>query len=141
MSGDALALAVKALIPTTNGATTWKVWDGDVSDSSPAMPWVVLRVSVPGGSHRSDAQTRQAGNVTVTVLTVAASQQGARMMLDTILPALDGARPVASGWSCGVLVPISDPRTDPTDFIPLTGGSSRHVWQGTAAFRLTASEH
>jgi len=137
---SALTDAIKALIPTSDATgRTWVVYHGDATGVTATTPhWVVMNAATPGGSHRSEAQTRQAGDLIVTVRAVAVTEGFAGDILRTVLDALDGARPIAAGWSCGALIPISDPRTDVTDFSPTSGGS-RRVWQATATFRLTAS--
>lgn len=68
------------------------------------LPWRSLSVSVPGSPERSEAATPQGHTVRVSCTVATATEAGVLIVADSILTALEGARPVADGWSCGPLL-------------------------------------
>ena len=127
-----LLAACKALIPTS-----WPLHDGEVTASTPTVPWVVWSASVPGGQHRADAGVAVAGDLVLTVRVAASSQHNTNLILGQVVAAIDGARPTAEGWACGSMQPYQPPRTDPADLI--IAGASAHLWQGIASWKCTVS--
>ena len=98
MTAELLALAVKALAPA--GTSLGEVPSG----SNP--PWRSLSVSVPGSPERSDAATVQSLLVRVQATISTVTDQGTLRIADEMVQALEGARPIAVGWSCGPLLQV-----------------------------------
>ena len=98
MTAELLALAVKALAPL--GTVLGEVPSGT------NLPWRSLSVSIPGSPERSDAATVQSAVVRVQVTIATATDQGTLRHADEMVQALEGAVPVAAGWSCGPLLQV-----------------------------------
>lgn len=104
MSGfEAVAAAVLALAP--EGTIL-----GEIPDDAP-LPWRSMRVRPPAVSARSDASPPQAYTVRVSLLLSAPADAGVLMLASEVHDALEGARPVVDGWSCGPLLSrgVSEP--------------------------------
>lgn len=116
-----LHASVLALFP---GDVT--VCDGAVpADQIP--PWVFVMVDLPVPSERSLGRTSLARRCVVRVRISGTSTSSVRVIADKVIPALEGARPVATGWSTTGLEMLGDPRTDPDYDVTLTVMNTRPI--------------
>lgn len=132
MSAIALAQALRALAPA--GVTRF---DGAVTGTSPALPWIVLGGSVPDVYSRSLARTGQA-NVGHLLVTVAAGNEDAALVIaDKVLDAYEGVRPVADGWLVSPLEQLGDVKVFADDVV--IAGTNRRVMVAKVTFSYTAT--
>jgi len=118
----ALAAGVVALMPDDDVASHV----GEVDEPSPALPWRLVSVQVPGVLERSRVSTPHARTCRVRVTIAARTQDEALAVADSTLGALEGSRPAAAGWVTGPLQLRGDPAVYPTDVV--LGGMTRHVF-------------
>ena len=116
MTADGLAAAVNALFvaggfPPVVGASspvppadgTVRVFDGQVPGTAP-VAFVVVNHRIPNVVSRSEGRSRLAHRCYAIVTVTAPAAQGVRMIAQQVVDALDGARPVADGWSVSPVV-------------------------------------
>lgn len=68
-----------------------------------ALPWTIARVQIPNTLSKSLAGTRHAQRVRITVTIVGLSFTSVRIIADRLDTTLEGARPIAHGWSVSPL--------------------------------------
>lgn len=135
----ALRAALADLLPSSWSSLpdVPSVHEGEVRGARPTLPWVVWSVSVPDGAFRGEGAVPTAHRVVLSVTVAGRTEAEAGLLLREVGRAVDGARPVVAGWSCGALVAHQPPRTWPDD-IDLAGASAR-AFVGVASWRLVAS--
>jgi len=131
-----LGAAVLALFPAD---PTLPVYDGQVMTPDgkvPAPPWLYVTMSLPTPSERSQARTPALYTCHVRVLVYAGTAQGARIVADKV--ALEGKRPVATGWSTSPLelVNTREPVEDRDVTVVTTG---KHPMYGVLEYQFTAA--
>lgn len=128
----ALADAFLALLPDD-----WPVHDGHVPDGH-VVPYLWVRTHLPDASSRSLSRDPQSLRLDATVTFVAATAPAVRSMFATVRTALEGARPVAAGWSTSPVICLNarDVTEDTDVVIP---GTSRHPVYAVTEWRFTAS--
>lgn len=99
MSALALINAVKAVFP--EGILFEQVKPNEQGVySEDAMPWTIARIKLPDTLSRSMARTRLAQRVRVTVTITGMTYTSVNVVASNLDPLIQGARPVAAGWSC-----------------------------------------
>jgi hypothetical protein len=111
VSAQGLAAAVNALFvtggfPSVVGASsptppadgTVRVFDGQVPGTAP-VAFVVVNHRIPNVVSRSEGRSRLAHRCYALVTVTAATAEGARVIAQRVIDALEGGRPVADGWS------------------------------------------
>ena len=129
-AAERLALAVLALTPA--GTVL-----GEITGEDAPLPWQSLSVSVPGLPERSDAHTVQSYIAQLSVNVSTASDQGTLRVAGHVVDALEGARPVADGWSCGPIGAHGAP-SQPYIAEATVAGANRRLAVVHVAFRFTA---
>lgn len=137
MSGaDALAAAVLALYP--DGVT---VYDGQVvapdGVTVPTPPWVHVTIAIPAVSERSMARPGHLHRVTIRSLVYGLNATAVRRVADK-LDALEGARPVAAGWSTSPLEQVNTREPVEDQDVTVTG-TNRHPMYAVVEHSFTAS--
>lgn len=130
---EALAQAVLTLAPVGTEL-------GEVTGEDPPLPWRSLRLSVPGLPEWSDAGTAQSYVAQIGVNVAAASDQGVLRVAGEMVGALEGARPVAAGWTCGRIGLHGSPSL-PYLAEATVHGANRRLAVVHVAFRFTAVRH
>jgi hypothetical protein len=128
----ALATSIRALLPVG-----LNVHIGEAPATSPTLPWVVLRVTVPNVDDRSEGSTELSRLVRVQATVAAATEDGVLIVADQVIDALDAAQPLAEGWSTGRLLMTGDVAYYPGD--TLVPSTNTHVQVAALRFNLTAS--
>lgn len=131
-AGEALVAAVRDLLPA--GFTHYP---GQVDVANPAPPWIVSNIGVPDGSHRSEGAHASAGDLDVYLTVAGSSEASARVVLQAVVDALDGAPVTAQGWQVGALVEYQRPRVYPAD--PDDVGPAAKLFAGVVGYRATCS--
>ena len=129
MTARALAAAVLTLAPS--GAVLGEVPSGTT------LPWISVRVRVPGVLGRSDAATAQGRTGRVQVTVAGVTDESVLITGQTVVDAMEGSRPVAAGWLTGPLLLSGDPSLYSDDVV--IAGVNRHVQVAALSFEFTAS--
>lgn len=132
MSVRALATALRALAPSGVNLHI-----GTVTDAAPALPWLVLNVSVPNVTSRSLARSRQALTGRLLGTVAATNEDAALSIIDKVIEAYEGARPVAAGWSLGPIEQLGDVHVYPDDVV--IANANRRVMVAKITFQYTAT--
>ena len=129
-AAERLALSVLALAPA--GTVL-----GEIIGEDAPLPWQSLSVSIPGLPERSDAHTAQSYTCQASVNVASASDQGTLRVAGHVVDALEGARPVAAGWSCGPIGVHGAP-SQPYIAEATVAAANRRLVVIHIAFRFTA---
>lgn len=105
-----------------------------------ALPWTVARIQIPNTLTRSMAGTRHAQRVRIAVTIAGMSFTSVRVIADKLDPLLEGARPIAPGWSLSPLRRINVRDISEDETITLTS-SNRHPVYTIVEWELTATQH
>jgi hypothetical protein len=132
VSTPALAAAIRALLPGD-----LSVHIGEAPATSPTLPWVVLRVTVPSVDDRSEGSTELSRLVRVQATVAGATEDSVLVIADRVIDALDAAQPVAEGWSTGRLLMAGDVAYYSDDV--RVANTNTHVQVASLRFNLTAS--
>lgn len=132
MTALALTQALRALAPA--GVTRF---DGAVLGTSPALPWIVLAGSAPDVSSRSLARTRQGLEGRLLVTVAAGNEDAALIIVDKVLDAYEGVRPVAAGWLVSPLEQLGDVKVFADDVV--VAGTNKRVMVAKVTFAYTAT--
>lgn len=126
----ALAEAIRALVPA--GVTHHP----GHAPTGARPPWVVSNQSAPAIVERSEAggPTARVGRVRLNFS--GASEDAVLAVMDTVLPALEGARVTVAGWSTSPLRMVGEPRIYPDE--PTLTATGR-LMVGAAAFEYTVT--
>ena len=130
-SNEVLATAVLALFPA----------DFDVHTQVPSgaeVPWVFVSMTLPTVIERSLGRTPHLSRCVVRVRLVAANDTAVRQMADIVLPALEGHRPVATGWKTTGLAQLGEQRVDEDYDVTLTP-TAAHPMVGYSDWDFTAT--
>ena len=137
-----LADAIKALVPASVAIGTQTVAPQvfDVSTGTtdaPASIYYVLHVTIPSIDDRSEGATPHGHLSRVRLTAVGRTSNAARDLASAAESALDQARPVAAGWSCGLLLLRNTRGPDVDPDVTFTDGT-RAIY-AVSEFELTAS--
>lgn len=131
-----LAAAVLALYP--DGVT---VHDGQVvasdGESVPAPPWVYVTIALPDITERSLARPGHLHTVRIRSLVYGLNATAVRIVADK-LAVLEGARPVAAGWSTSPLELVNTREVVEDQDVKVTG-TNRHPMYGVMEHLFTAT--
>lgn len=132
MTALTLAQALRALAPP--GVQRF---DGAVLGTSPALPWIVLTGSAPDVTSRSLARTQQGLEGRLLVTVAAGNEDAALIIVDKVLDAYEGVRPVADGWLVSPLEQLGDVKAFADDVV--VAGTNRRVMVAKVTFAYTAT--
>ena len=103
-----------------------------------AFPWTVARVQIPNTLSRSMAGTRHAQRVRITVTIAGITFTSVRVIVNKLDPILDGARPIADGWSLSPIRFFNARDITEDESITLTT-ANRHPVYTVLEYQLTAA--
>ena len=132
MSAQALAAAFLALMP--EGVT---VHDVQVPDL-PTYPYVAVQVRIPTPAGRAISFDRHGVVVRALVTVAAGTAEGVRIVADLVDDAVDGAVPVADGFTFG-RVALRNVRVTAQDFSVTIPASKRHPVYAVLEYEFTAA--
>jgi hypothetical protein len=123
VSGDALAAAFEALI---TGVTVYK----DKVPSSPSFPYVFVLTNFPTVAERAMTRGVHAWQLHSRTTVVGESGASVRIIAQKLSDALEGARPVVSGWVLGRIEsePNDQPIQPDTD-VTIPGTTNNPLYQ------------
>jgi hypothetical protein len=103
------------------------------------LPWTVATLDVPTPNNRSLAGRAHSQQVRVRATVGAANAHACSIVAERVRTALEFARPVADGWTCGPLMHVSSRpiARDPQVIVPTTNTSAFYA---VLDFELTASQ-
>lgn len=133
MTARAIADAILGLLPATPGTTVL----GEVVGDAPALPWRSLTVTLPRPEQRSEAHSAQGWLVRGQVLVSAATTGAVINAAGIVADAIEDARITATGWECGPISIVGDPRPYTADVV--TGSTNTRVACLPVSFELTVS--
>jgi hypothetical protein len=128
----ALAESIRDLLP---GGLSVHI--GEAPATSPTLPWVVLRVTVPRVDDRSEGSSELSRLVRVQATVAGATEDSVLIIADQVIGALDAAQPIAEGWSTGRLLMTGDVAYYSDDV--RVANTNTHVQVAALRFNLTAS--
>lgn len=131
-----LADAVLALYPTDVRVHDGQVVAGD-GETVPTPPWVHVTVTLPNVTERSLARPGHVQTVRVRSLVYGLNATAVRVVADKLAP-LEGARPVAAGWSTSPLEVVNTRDVVEDRDVKVTG-TNRHPMYGVVEHLFTAS--
>ncbi|WP_167199503.1 hypothetical protein [Brevibacterium pigmentatum] len=103
-----------------------------------ALPWTVARIQIPNTLSRSLAGTRHAQRVRISVTIAGITFTSVRVVADKLDPLLEGARPIADGWSVSPLRRLNVRDIVEDDSITLTS-ANRHPVYTVVEWELSAA--
>lgn len=103
-----------------------------------ALPWTVARIQIPNTLSRSLGGTRHAQRVRISVTIAGITFTSVRIVADNLDPLLEGARPIADGWSVSPLRRLNVRDIVEDDSITLTS-ANRHPVYTVVEWELTAA--
>lgn len=103
-----------------------------------AFPWVVARIHIPNTLSRSMAGTRHAQRVRITVTIAGLTFTSLRVIVNKLDLILEGARPIADGWSLSPIRFFNARDITEDESITLTT-ANRHPVYTVLEYRLTAA--
>jgi hypothetical protein len=115
-----LAEAILALVPDVPGVP---IEEGRAT--TPAEAWYIIDQQLPNPTSRSESGAVQSLRCAVAVRVVHQTAHGCRTLMDLLVAALEGARPVATGWQTTPLRQIDsrEPLEDPETVVPPTAAT------------------
>lgn len=111
--------------------------DGTYVES--AFPWTIARVNIPNTLTTSMTGTRHAQRVRVAVTIAGLSFTSVRVIMDQLDPTLEGARPIAPGWSVSPLRRLNVRDITEDESITLTSSNRSPVYT-IVEWELTATK-
>lgn len=137
MSVRLLARSVSDLLTPVRLLTGLPVYDGR-ADANAAGAWMVLAQGLPRVSARAEAGPIHAYRCTASVTLVNQTDGGVRILGDHVFKALEGVRPVASGWDTTPLHQFNE--REPFDETAITNPTSNLRFMiGLLEFEYTAT--
>lgn len=149
MSAQALAAAVNALFvaggfppvvgassPTPPADGTVRVFEGQVPGTAP-VAFVVANHRIPNVVSRSEGRSRLAHRCYALVTVTAATAEGVRVIAQRVIDALEGARPVADGWSAAPLALLN--AREPVEDRDVQAANGRYPMFAKLEFDYTAT--
>lgn len=132
-----LSDALEALFPdgTHFGAVKPNEDEQSIED---ALPWTVARIQIPNTLTRSMAGTRHAQRVRIAVTIAGMTYTSVRVLYDKLDTLLEGARPIAPGWSLSPLRRLNARDFTEDESISLTD-TNRHPIYTVVEWELTAT--
>ncbi|MCM1011901.1 hypothetical protein [Brevibacterium sp. XM4083] len=139
MSLLALTDAIEALFPEDTHFEAVKPNEkGQYLDT--LFPWTVARVQIPNTRSRSLARTRLGQRVRVKVTVAGITYTSVRTIVANLDPHIQGARPIAEGWSTSPLDLVNAREIAEDDSMTLTT-ANRHPVFTVLEYELTATQH
>ncbi|GAA1642538.1 hypothetical protein GCM10009700_31710 [Brevibacterium sanguinis] len=139
MSILALTDAIEALFPEDTHFEAVKPNErGQYLDT--LFPWTVARVQIPTTRSRSLAHTRLARRVRVNVTIAGVTHESVRAVYANLDPLIQGARPIAEGWSTSPLDLVNAREIAEDESLTLTT-ANRHPVFTVLEYELTATQH
>ncbi|WP_278372215.1 hypothetical protein [Brevibacterium casei] len=139
MSILALTDAIEALFPMGTKFEAVKP-NEDGTYVEEMFPWTVARVQIPDTRSRALAGTRQAQRVRVNVTIAGVTFTSVRVIANKLDPRIEGARPIAAGWSTSPLRRLNVRGIVEDDSMNLTT-ANRHPVFTVLEYELTATQH
>lgn len=139
MSLLALTDAIEALFPEGTHFEAVKPNEkGQYLDT--LFPWTVARVQIPDTRSRTLAHTRLGQRVRVKVTIAGITRTSVLAIVDNLDPHIQGARPIAEGWSTSPLDLVNAREIDDDESLTLTT-ANRHPVFTVLEYELTATQH